>query len=311
MGKCALCDKESILKNSHIIPKFVFDYIKGSSFTNRLREMSVPNLPKQDGPKEYMLCEECEQRFSKRENLFATKIFHPALVNKAESVKYQEWLYYFVASITWRYLYSELNQLAKGKEIYDIEDIDCMVYIERSFKKFLIDGINPESNIKNFLFKIDIQDLLVFSKDFKDLDPEFFLKRGVLISSFEEKGNYYVVCLICGIVLCTVYEKNITVISEQTMINKVDGVVNVELSIEHIIFSQISKWLNRNLELTNIINESVNFMNEIQNGKLASIEIIALKEFLLGIYESKDYHENLSEKQKESIKKIIRKKSGK
>ncbi|REK71975.1 hypothetical protein DX130_19980 [Paenibacillus paeoniae] len=35
--KCALCGKIAKLEESHIIPKFVFRYLKKDSFTGRLR----------------------------------------------------------------------------------------------------------------------------------------------------------------------------------------------------------------------------------------------------------------------------------
>ena len=57
MGTCALCEINKDLKESHIIPKFVFKSIKKRSATGYLREVKSPNIRKQDGFKVDMLCD--------------------------------------------------------------------------------------------------------------------------------------------------------------------------------------------------------------------------------------------------------------
>lgn len=64
-GKCALCDTENtILIKSHSIPKFAYDWIKNTSKTPYLRDINDVNKRHQDGPKEYLLCTDCEINLS-------------------------------------------------------------------------------------------------------------------------------------------------------------------------------------------------------------------------------------------------------
>jgi len=78
MNGCALCKSDKPLSGSHIIPQFVFDRIKANSPTGFLRGgISDVNLRKQDGDSPKMLCNDCEQRFSKVERIFAQEIFQP------------------------------------------------------------------------------------------------------------------------------------------------------------------------------------------------------------------------------------------
>ncbi|AKL95575.1 hypothetical protein CACET_c21280 [Clostridium aceticum] len=83
MEECALCKKKAELKNSHIIPKFVTDWIKKTGPTGFLRDTNNAfRLRVQDGLKVHLLCGECEQLFSKHEKIFAEKIFIPYLKDK-------------------------------------------------------------------------------------------------------------------------------------------------------------------------------------------------------------------------------------
>ena len=84
---CELCCKEKDLRESHIIPKFVFDWQKESSGTGFLRSSRVPNRRVQDGAKEYMLCSDCETLFNQWETSFATNIFHP--LNRRENIQFE------------------------------------------------------------------------------------------------------------------------------------------------------------------------------------------------------------------------------
>jgi hypothetical protein len=108
--QCALCKQERDLCHSHIIPHFVFDWLKESSATGYLRFGPRMNLRVQDGPKPKLLCKECEARFSVFESLFSTNIFHP--IHRDETLRqsrgpwfrYDSWCMKFAASVSWRIL---------------------------------------------------------------------------------------------------------------------------------------------------------------------------------------------------------------
>src|SRR5665811_2147547 len=68
---CALCGALSKRQLRHLVPKFVFQHASTRSPTGYLRTNISPNRRSQDGPKEYLLCRQCEQRFSRWEGRFA------------------------------------------------------------------------------------------------------------------------------------------------------------------------------------------------------------------------------------------------
>ncbi len=109
-GVCRLCEKPAELKESHLIPKFVFAWMKetGSPY---LRMSGRPNKREQDGRKYHLLCGVCEQRFSTREGWFSQNMFVPYLEQKATSFPYTESLYYFLVSVLWRVLQDDLGDL--------------------------------------------------------------------------------------------------------------------------------------------------------------------------------------------------------
>ncbi len=102
-GVCRLCSQTRDLRDSHIIPKFVFDWMKetGSKY---LRVSGAPNRRMQDGRKYPLLCEECEQRFSARERWFSENVFGPYINGGKRSFRYDGSLHYFLVSVLWRVL---------------------------------------------------------------------------------------------------------------------------------------------------------------------------------------------------------------
>ena len=109
-GVCRLCKRAAELKESHLIPKFVFDWMKrtGSPY---FRVSGQPNKREQDGRKYHLLCGDCEQRFSTRERWFSENVFVPYLERKVTSFPYTDSLFYFLVSVLWRVLQDDLGEL--------------------------------------------------------------------------------------------------------------------------------------------------------------------------------------------------------
>lgn len=101
-GICALCQKSSILRESHIVPKLVIDWLKKTSGTGHIRRSETPNLRVQDGCKIPLLCQDCEQLFGGWEKHFAEDIFIPLHKNPESRVSYGPWLEKFAVSVSWR-----------------------------------------------------------------------------------------------------------------------------------------------------------------------------------------------------------------
>lgn len=141
---CELHKQEANLCESHIIPKFVFKWMK-STGTSRLRQIKTLNTPQQDGIKKYMLCQECENKFSKAEKWFNEKVFIPYLKDNTFKVKNDKNLEYFIISILWRVIklfkddgndyrfLNNLNEAEKEWSEYLIHDGELSKYKNSHF----------------------------------------------------------------------------------------------------------------------------------------------------------------------------------
>ena len=92
------------MQESHILPGFVYRWMKETSATGYLRFAQEPNLRVQDGLKLYLLCADCEQRFNRWETQFANQIFQPMTQGSTLRASYGAWLLLFCASVSWRAL---------------------------------------------------------------------------------------------------------------------------------------------------------------------------------------------------------------
>jgi len=102
--KCALCQQERRLVDSHMVPGFVFRWLRESSPTGHMRGSQKPNKRIQDGPTKKLLCEECETLFSQWEKQFAERIFLPIHQNATSPLPYEDWALKFAVSMSWRAL---------------------------------------------------------------------------------------------------------------------------------------------------------------------------------------------------------------
>ena len=102
--QCALCAGSSDLQASHIIPGFVFDWLRETSATGHFRFSQSPNRRVQDGLKPRMLCRDCEQLFSSWEKKFSEECFVSINSGRARNVTYGPWMLKFATSVSWRVL---------------------------------------------------------------------------------------------------------------------------------------------------------------------------------------------------------------
>jgi hypothetical protein len=71
---CALCQQNRLLWNSHIIPEFLYHPLYDDDIRryNTFGQEGGPELGlAQKGEREYLLCDECEQRFAEYERFAA------------------------------------------------------------------------------------------------------------------------------------------------------------------------------------------------------------------------------------------------
>lgn len=102
MTCCALCLSEADLQESHILPAFVFRWLKKTG--GPVRNGSNMNRRVQDGTKIDLLCLRCETNFSRFEKQFASQIFRPLTEEQFLEFSYDAWLLKFCVSISWRLL---------------------------------------------------------------------------------------------------------------------------------------------------------------------------------------------------------------
>ncbi len=102
-GTCKLCQKHTKLNDSHIIPKFIHNWQKKTSFTGNIRSSENIDKVNQGGFKDYLFCNECEQHFSKLETNFSKEFFYPFIDENILNL-YDINLSKFVISLAWRVL---------------------------------------------------------------------------------------------------------------------------------------------------------------------------------------------------------------
>lgn len=105
VNSCPLCGSQDLEARSHIIPAFVFDYLKESSGTGFMRSGPAPNLRVQDGVKQQLLCNEHENLLSRSEGEVAEHLFRPYHADPSVVLSYDTWLGQFSASLCWRVLF--------------------------------------------------------------------------------------------------------------------------------------------------------------------------------------------------------------
>jgi len=203
-GHCRLCRQEAELVESHIVPSFVYRWLKESSVTGHFRFGETVNRRVQDGIKTHLLCCDCERLFGAWENAFAREIFVPlhedGIINT-----YGPWLLKFSVSVSWRILtyfkeYLDLNHFSKDllKSTDDALDV---------WRDFLLDKRpNPDKHEQHVLpFRGFIAD-----RSDPELPSNFnrYVSRSIDIDAVCSKTQAYVYAKMCRILLIGFIEMN-------------------------------------------------------------------------------------------------------
>ena len=139
-GKCRLCGLNDQLQSSHVIPAFIFQWVRSTSATGHIRFGEMPNRRSQDGWKKYWLCSSCENQLSKSETAFANQLFYPFVEDRLSKPRYGPWLLKFCVSLSWRVLqcFDETDLL----DDYTKAERKCFYEAERIWREYLI-GYRP------------------------------------------------------------------------------------------------------------------------------------------------------------------------
>lgn len=68
IGYCRLCDERGELQQSHVLPAFVYRWMRKTSATRHFRFAHNVNRRAQDGKKRNWFCRSCEARLGKWED---------------------------------------------------------------------------------------------------------------------------------------------------------------------------------------------------------------------------------------------------
>lgn len=151
---CALCERDLPLCRSHIIPSFVFDWLKETSGTGHIRFAENVNLRVQDGWKPKLLCGECEQLFSQWEKVFAEQVFAPLHRREADKFCYGTWMEKFAVSVSWRVL--TVHKLIDGLADFPKNTIEAADAALLRWKQFLLDIESNPGLYEQHMLPVDI-----------------------------------------------------------------------------------------------------------------------------------------------------------
>lgn len=167
IGTCKLCLNENVtLLNSHIIPDFVFRWLRDLSVTKHFRSSEAPNRRTERGLTRNWLCLECDNKKigDKLESPFAKNIFLQTLSEKELSpLTYDSSLLRFCISVLWRVLLvgieeAESRNAKDGKPHLDF--IAALQELAEIWRKFLLDENAQWTGENVYFLRLGIKGLL-------------------------------------------------------------------------------------------------------------------------------------------------------
>ena len=155
-GQCRLCKEHSDLCESHVIPAFVYAWMRESS-VGHMRSSANPNVRIQDGPKFYWLCRSCEQRLGKWEKRFAEVVFRYVHATSADQrpCSYGPWALKFACSVSWRVL---LYFQDKGFTRLSEHQISLVTKAEATWREFLLGKRPHPGAFEQHVLPVDVID---------------------------------------------------------------------------------------------------------------------------------------------------------
>lgn len=192
-GRCRLCHTEGDLQLSHILPAFIFRWVRETSAGGYLRLGMTPNLRVQDGLKHYWLCAVCEGLLSRSETAFAEKLFYPYVQGSFSRILYEDWLLRFCVSVSWRVLrfYQEETQL---DQTYSPETLGRIAEAETTWRTFLLGQRPNPGRFQQYIIPFDAIESTSISKG--DLSPNLnrYLMRTIDMDLCRNNRTNFVYC---------------------------------------------------------------------------------------------------------------------
>ena len=146
--------------------------------------------------------------FSECETYFANTMFHPYLKKEKTVFDYNDKLFYFLTSLSWRSLYWDLIDFVEN-HIVGIDALECLISSEKTMKEFLLHKRSELDGIENHIFFFD--EIMEISGnadgDISQLRPHTTFHRGISSYTFcyEKEGTYGTITNMMGIIIITFY----------------------------------------------------------------------------------------------------------
>jgi len=168
-GQCRLCHNEAELCESHVLPKFAWDWLKRTAVSG-IRVGNNPNRRVQDGMKDFLLCLGCEGRFAVFEKAFSENIFVP--VHRHEPIfdrSYGPWALEFAVSVSWRVLQYHIERSPLVH--FSLKQRQAAQAAGERWRQFLLRDAPHPGNFEQHLIPLDLID----SHSARDISP--FINR--------------------------------------------------------------------------------------------------------------------------------------
>lgn len=193
---CALCHGDGPLCESHIIPSFVFDWLRESSATGYIRVGIAPNRRVQDGPKARLLCAHCEARLSVWEKKTAECLFKPYHRDTSTVVAYESWLVKFCASVSWRVLFV---YRVSGLRNFSADQLALVDQALAVWSDLMFDRVTNPGEFELHLLPLDV----IEAAEGCDLPPNMnrYLARAVQMDAVRSPSSAFVYAKMCKIVV--------------------------------------------------------------------------------------------------------------
>ena len=232
--RCGLCGKSASLQSSHIVPKFVFDYLKKTSAvenTRLRRPLENIKIPYQDSDKPKLLCHDCEELFSAKETYFRNQIFMPYQEGRlTQEFAYLNQLLYFITSVNWRTLYLDLCGGFSGMPMH-MDTLNQLIDSEEIMRSFLLGHRQDIGTIETHIYFFDM--LKATTADILEDRPSTYFLRS--ISDYTicyENGTIIVFALMMGILIASIIARSTDEQWNGTIVNKTGGKIIVPQSFQ-------------------------------------------------------------------------------
>lgn len=239
-GRCALCCQTKELQLSHIVPHFVGRKLIKTSPGN-IRSSNEPNRTIQDIFKQYMLCSDCEERFSAKETWFANHIFSPYMDKKEKAFSYDEKLTYFIVSVSWRTLHIDLEKFSQDPS-FNKDSLMILFRAEQTMREYLLGKRTDLETIQNHIFFLD----RVQSAPRLDgsMNSNVVMHRTISSYSVCDGTTLFTVSNLMGILIVTFYSMDTREIWVNTKIELGSGILKAENQhMTSVVGNEIQHWM--------------------------------------------------------------------